>query len=145
MNSNEVIKLFLGILIAMLIFGLLSNSIIFCVFRRRKFDKVMARNYFCLLSITETLSLITMIPYRLSLSYNIMTFSRVSCQLVTFFLFYFPMVSTWLLVMINIERFIAIKYSTNLIFGKINFQIKIFVGMFMWNFIFHLFMLHSID
>ena len=123
----------------MAVFGFVFNMIIFAVFKRKKFDKASSRNFFCLMSITETLSLLTMLPYNLSvLGFDIMTYNSSACKIFTFTLFYFPILSTWLLVLINIERFVSIKYGSAVALGKIAFQLKILGALFLWNLVFYL-------
>ena len=123
----------------MAVFGLVSNMIIFAVFKRKKFDKAASRNYFCLMSITDALSLLSMLPYNLSvLGFDIMTHNSSACKIFTFTLIYFPILSTWLLVLINIERFVSIKYGSLVALGKQAFQMKILGALFACNLAFYL-------
>ena len=132
----------LGFLFAIIIpvflvsFGLLSNTIVFLVFRRKRFKKTVSRNFFCLMSITESIALSTLIPFNLP-GYNVeaLTFSEYSCKIFTFSGYFFPAVSSWLLVLINIERFISVKHRRIIVFGETWFQILILSILFVWNFI----------
>ena len=125
----------LAIPITMVAFGVTSNIVIFLVFLRKKFSKKLSRNYFCLMSITDVISLVTILPNNLSgYGINLFTLNQYACKIITFLEFFFPAISSWILVLCNIERMISVKHKNIIIFGQVWFQLTIFGGLFAWNF-----------
>ena len=123
------------ILLSLTLFGIACNAIVFAVFRRRTFNKVLARNYFCMLSLTEALSLSTIIPYNLPTdTFYFLLFDQYSCKIITFCGYFLPAVSSWLLALVSIERFVSVKYNHIHLLGCFGFQIFIFGSLFLWNF-----------
>ena len=125
----------LTIPITMVAFGVTSNIVIFLVFRRKKFYKKLSRNYFCLMSITDAISLLTILPNNLSgYGINLFILNQYACKVITFLEFFFPAMSSWILVLCNIERMLSVKYKNIILFGQVWFQLTIFGGLFALNF-----------
>ena len=119
-----------------LIIGVASNIVIILVFRRQKFKKTLPRNYFCIMSIMDALSLITISPYHLA-GYNgdILVYSEFTCKFITFTGYFLPAVSTWMLVLINAERLMSVYFKYIRIFGQFRFQVVSCGLIFLWNFV----------
>ena len=122
----------LAVPVAMVLFGLASNSIILVVFMRRRFNKSLSRNFFCFMSLTDTIALLTILVYnRLGFQLDILASSSVSCSLFTFMRYFFPALSNWLLVLINIERFLYVTHKHTCLLTKTWFMFCILI---FWNF-----------
>ena len=142
----DILTLNLTLSFILVLFGLTGNVIIFLVFRRSKFNKTLPRNYFCLLAFTEAISLISVVPYHLTVTgISIYTWNVYYCKILSFIGYFFPAVSSWLLVIINIERFISVNYKSIIIFGQISFQTTVVGALFMVNFIIYFTLVHGIN
>ena len=131
----DILTLNLALSFLMVVFGLMSNVVIFLVFKRSEFNKSLPRNYFCLLAITEAISLISIVPYHLTVSgIFIYTWNVYCCKIFSFIRYFFPAVSSWLLVIINIERFVSVNYKSIVIFGQQWFQTVSVGALLMLNF-----------
>ena len=133
----KIYELILGLAVpvAMVLFGVASNAVILVVFMRRRFKKSLSRNFFCLMSLTDTISLLTIFAYnRLGFEFDILTSSSVSCALFTFMSYFFPALSSWLLMLINIERYLHVTHKHTCLFAKTRFQLIMFCILIVWHF-----------
>ena len=100
--------------------GLITNSISFVIFSRKRFRNTIFSTYFRFYILFQTLNLILPINKMLELNMNIYVSqsSNFMCKL----RFFYPNVNFsnagWLLAIISIDRFICISYPTKFLFRK---------------------------
>ena len=119
------------------IFGILANVIIIVVLSRKAFDKTPSRSLLRILAASDLLAVLGIIPYygsAFGISLNsFVYYSNFCCKLAYFWLYYNPAVSSWLLVMISVERFIFIRYRKVTINQNRIFITCIVIFIFIWN------------
>ena len=136
-DSNENYNYFLTMICApiMFIFGIIGNLLIILVFSRMSQEKNTAKNYFCALAAIDALNTVLIIVYHPDAfqSYFI-CISQFTCKLTDFMAYFLPASTSWLLVMIGIDRLALIKYRSIKIFEKRTFQFSMICSIFLWNF-----------
>ena len=119
----------------MFVFGTFSNLIVFLVYIRKQFEK-NPRNFFCVLALNDIFSLFTSLSYNFAnVGINFLFSSLMTCQFFHFLGYFFPAISSWLLVLINIERLISIKYRKITWLYRFKFQAFIVFIVYFWNLI----------
>lgn len=105
--------LFLSILI---VFGIVGNIVSLVIWNRGKqskkyvcatYFKLVAFSDICVLVVPGTYELFRLYP----VSYSITKYSDFVCKGVTFGRLFFPQISTWLLVVLTVERLLSIVFS----------------------------------
>ena len=99
---------------ALLIFGLLGNLVGIILLRRKKLLKLATNQIYLSLFIMDSIYLISQVFQDTadSLGLDLRIISDLSCKIYSFWNFAFGPVSSFLLIYISIERFIAIKYKS---------------------------------
>ena len=120
---------------AMFIFGIAGNLVVIQVFSRRSFVRNTAKNYFCALAAVDALNSVIIIIYHPQAfqSYFI-CLSQFTCKLADFMAYFLPASTSWLLVMIGIDRLALIRYRSIKVFEKKIFQISMICAILLWNF-----------
>ena len=106
--------------------GLITNTLSFVVFSRKRFSNTIFSTYFRLYIIFQTLNLILPINQALELNFNIyfVKLSNFTCKFFTYLAFFNSSIPAWLLVLISIDRFISIAYPTKFLFkNTLKFQL----------------------
>jgi len=98
--------------ISLLTFGLLGNTIGFCVFSRRSLLKFPGRDIYRALAVMDTLYLIHVVLQYL-LYYNglgVRLLSSISCKLIRYMNYSVAPISAWLIVYLSIHKYISIRF-----------------------------------
>ena len=106
---------------AVSLFGLITNSISFVIFSRKRFQNTIFSTYFRLYLLFQTLNLILLpINKMLELNNNVY-FSKISnftCKLRFFYPNFNLANAAWLLIIISIDRYLSISHPTKFLFKK---------------------------
>ena len=112
--------------------GILGNFLILCIFiRKRGKRRTISSNGFCFcaLAITDTLALILMVMSSL-LNVQIVTNFDITCRLIKYTYYVFLELSSWSLVLLTVDRFIAVVFLFKYDYwSKKLTAIKIFIGL----------------
>ena len=133
--------------VLLIIFGMVMNVGVIVVFMRKRLKNSLSRNFFCLLSLNQILSLPTVFPFSIN-GYGIrilMLMNEYVCKSLTFLSFFFCAMCSWLLVLISLERLIFVNYKQIKVFKQTWFQWSIFGVIFAWNLIIYSFYSTFID
>lgn len=116
MNTQETVDLicflFLSIVIVSGIFGNIVSLVIWSKGRQSReyvcatYFKLVAVSDICVLAVAGTYELFRLYP----VSYNVAEYSDFVCKGVTFGRLFFPQISTWLLVVLTVERLLSITF-----------------------------------
>ena len=124
-----------------ILFGLIGNLIVFLIFSNKHMINLNIRNFFVLISITNSLGLIQFLQKFLihAFDLNIRIFSTFHCQFFGFLAYVFGPMSAWILVYISIERYFSIfNNSMYFIFKNQNFQYFIIFSIVFYNIFFYM-------
>ena len=139
MNFLDGIEYFFSMIYfpIVVIFGILANVIIIVVLSRKAFDKTPSRSLLRILAASDLSAVLGIIPYygsAFGISINsFVYYSNLCCKVAYFWLYYNPAVSSWLLVMISIERFISIRYRKVTLYQNKIFITCIVMFIAFWN------------
>ena len=126
---------------AIIMTGLITNTLTFVVFSRKRFKNTIFSTYFRFYIIFQTFNLVLPFNDVLELNFNI-NFSNLSnftCKISNFIEYYNFSIPAWLTVFISIDRFITIAYPDKfLIKNRFKFQLQIFFSIAIFNFFFYL-------
>lgn len=106
--------------ICIVVFGLLGNLICFVVFSRRKFKRISLNFLLRVMTITDSISLLQILPTYFKYSrfnFDIRTVSGLSCKMFVYFKYFICPVKGWILVIIAFERYLSVQYP-RLVFYK---------------------------
>jgi hypothetical protein len=113
--DTQIKNLRLSVPWVILTFGLIGNIIILIIFTKKLRRRNSNAFCFCALAISDTFSLIFML-FRAMLKTEILNNLNVTCKVVKFLYHYFLQVSSWCLVLLTLDRLIAVtfvfKYQT---------------------------------
>jgi hypothetical protein len=122
--------------IAITLIGLITNSISFVLFSRKRFQNTIFKTYFRMYVVFQTLNLILPINKMFELNLN-MYFSRLStfiCSLRFFYPNFNFSNDAWLLVVLSIDRYLSVSYPNKFLFRKNHlFQSFICCFIFLYN------------
>ena len=115
--------------------GLITNSISFVIFSRKRFQNTMFSTYFRFYLAYETVNLILPINkmFELNLGLYFSTISNFFCKLRQFFGYSGYAVSIWFLMIISLDRFLSISFPNKFLFRKKN-QFQILTSCFIIGF-----------
>ena len=120
----------------MLFIGLIGNVLIFLVYSQKRFKNSASTGYLKIVAVSDLLSIMTILPYGVTLAgITFLNINQLTCKIFTFFSYFFPTNSSWILTLLNIERMINIKYSTVKMLNRKSFQIMLLFFIFSWNLI----------
>ena len=126
--------------LAMLLTGLIGNVLIVLVYSRPKFKNSPSTGYLKIVAISDLLSIMTILPYGVAIAgITFLNINQLTCKIFTFFSYFFPTISSWILTLLNIERMISIKYSRVKMLNKKSSQIIFLFIIFSWNLIYYAF------
>ena len=116
--------------------GLITNSISFYIFSRKRFQNTIFSTYFRFLLLFQTLNLI--LPINKMLEWNFLIYlnriSKFFCIFRYFYAFYNYSNASWILVVISFDRYLSISYPTKfLIRKKQSFQLFICLFIVLFN------------
>ena len=139
---NDMTDFFLKILLqiviplVLIIFGTAMNVGVIVVFMRKRLRNTLSRNFFCLLSLNQILSLPTLFPLNINgHGLRMLMTNEYVCKAFTFLSFFFCSMCSWLLVLISLERLIFVNYKQISVFKQTWFQWSMVGAIFAWNFI----------
>ena len=130
-------NMFMNVIIpvAMFVFGTFSNLIVFLVYIRKQLKK-NPRNFFCILALNDILALFSSLSFNFAnFGINFLFSSLFTCQFFHFIGYFFPAISTWLLMLINIERLVSFRYNKITWLFRFKFQATIVFFVYIWNLI----------
>jgi hypothetical protein len=120
--------------------GLITNTLSFVVFSRKRFKNTIFSTYFRFYIIFQTLNLMYPIQKALRLNFNI-SFSNLqnfTCRLIYYFAYVSYSVPQWYLVLISIDRFLSISHSDKFLFkNKSKFQLLFSLFIIIMNICFY--------
>jgi hypothetical protein len=98
--------------VVILILGSLGNLLSFCVLLRANLRRYSTFCYLACLALVDTGVLITFCTNFISLHHfnNDIQNEPFACKLFSFCIYFLPQYSSWILIVINIDRVISIKY-----------------------------------
>ena len=124
------------IFVGLCLIGLIGNLIALVIFGRKKFANTIFSTYFRLLCLFNILTLLTRIDYFI-LVYGLKGFRdiiHVTCKLTYYFNYATSSISSWILVVISLDRFVSIVMPSKFMMRKkIQFQLLILAFVFICN------------
>ena len=111
---------------AICLIGLIGNILAIVVFSRKKFQNTIFSTYFRIMALFDILTLLFRIDYFLVINNlnGLRNISAVTCKIAFYFIYTLPALSTWILVLISLDRFFSIFLPTRfLLRKKIKFQL----------------------
>lgn len=112
---DEIRKIRLSLPWIIITFGLIGNILILVVFMQKLRRRNSNAFCFCALAISDSFALIFML-FRALLKSEILSNLNVTCKLIKYFYHIFLQISSWCLVLLTLDRFIAVifvfKYQT---------------------------------
>ena len=126
--------------------GCVGNVLVFYIFTRNSRRQMSA--YFRFMAITDTLNLIQIMNvfFPKNDSSNFRLISRFFCKFFNYFWYVFRPVSSWILIIMSIDRFLAIFYSKNSKYlKKINFQLLLCFVSTALNCVFYIIVIFTYD
>lgn len=98
----------------MLALGLLGNSIGFIVFSHKRMATHLGRNMYRSLAVVNSAYLVYIVLINLfeRIKLDVKLNSKLECKILTYFEFSVGAVSAWILVYISIEKYISIRFAT---------------------------------
>lgn len=105
--------------ICIVLFGLCGNLICFVVFSRRKFKRISLNFLLRVMTITDSISLLQILPTYFKYSrfnFDIGTVSAFSCKTFLYFKYFICPVKGWILVIIAFERYLSVQYPRLVIY-----------------------------
>ena len=121
--------------IVLIIIGIALNGIIFFVYTRKALFKTSAGFYFSVSAVVETLALLLgSLKFAINniFDYDMVTISTFMCKFMSSIIYILCQMSSWILVIISIDRLILIKYPYKFVgsrFIKIRMVFIISVSM----------------
>ena len=124
----------------LLVFGLFGNLIGLIVFRRKHMAHFSARLIYIALAIFDSLFLsCSIVRYFFSNeNINLLNFSKSTCKLYTYVLYFLSPISSWLLVFLSLNRFISIGHQQIRMTNKPTFQIWTITAIILYNLLFYM-------
>jgi hypothetical protein len=136
---DPVIFILLQIYTAFCLIGFIGNLLALIVFSRKKFQNTIFSTYFRILCSIDCLVLLNRIDYILWKN-EINTFrffSVVTCKLEIYISYLLPASSTWILLLISLDRLISIVKPSKFLFRKkIKYQLLACLALFAYNLLF---------
>ena len=101
-------------------FGVMANMLTFCVFCRKRFFKSSFCFYARIMTITDSLSIVSSLRSWPIFFYNddLDLFSPILCKFDVYFNVCFKSISTWILTLIIIDRLLSIVYANRFAFTR---------------------------
>jgi hypothetical protein len=130
-----MIKYFAYFYLISISFGLIGNFFSFLVFSRKQFNNTIFNVYFRLITITDSVSILTQLNYSLKIGFNIdiKLISNLSCKLLDYFIYSSCPISSYILVYISIDRMLNVTYPNEFQFRhkkRTQFSICSFIILF---------------
>ena len=119
--------------------GLVTNILSFIVFSRKKFKKTVFSIYFRFLIIFDTLALLVPINKFLELNLAIVISHNTTllCKIRMYYEFVITPISSWILVVISLDRYLGIAYPFGfVIHKKSKFQICVCLGILLFHLVY---------
>ena len=142
MNLILLRKISNHIFASICLIGFIGNILAIIVFSRKKYAKTIFSTYFRVLSIFDTLTILTRIDYFILVNQSqpLRLISNITCKFSLYFVYFMPASSTWILVLISLDRFVSIckpswKY---LIRNNPKYQLLACLCVVMYNFVFYI-------
>ena len=126
MNLYEIYELLSYIYFSICILGLIGNILAFISFCRKQYRKTIFSTYFRILSFIDIIVMLTRIDYFLKEFYynGLRTVSAFFCKLTMYIIYLMPSISSWIMVLIILDRFLSIVTPSKFLFRKtIKFQL----------------------
>lgn len=146
MTSNEnlidqfSVKLILGCIhVLIFIVGSISNCIAYLVFSRKYFQKTIFFVYFRFILIVDFMTLVSSIDYFLSFILGInLRSTTITCKILSYENYALPSISTWIIVVVSIDRVISVLKPTSFLIRKTSFfQLFTCILIFLYNALFY--------
>ena len=144
--KNDILIIVTKIYLLLIFFGIGGNILALIIFSRKKFHNTIFSIYFRFLCLFDTFAILFAIDDFISYHFNIYLkgISSFSCKFLMYLSYITPSVSTWMLVIISIDRVISIvKPSRLLIRKRVEFQIIICICVLLFNLIYYIQLLFS--
>lgn len=95
--------------------GIVFNLITILIFNRKKFSKNTMGFYYSIVALIDILSLIMLFLFffGISIDSDFVSISNISCKMINYWTRVFNQLSSWINVLITVDRLICIKYSNN--------------------------------
>lgn len=119
--------------------GLVTNILSFIVFSRKKFKKTVFSIYFRFLIIFDTLALLVPINKFLELNLAIVISHNTTllCKIRMYYEFVITPISSWILVVISLDRYLGIAYPFGFVMHKKSkFQIRVCLGILLFHLVY---------
>ena len=126
--------LLIGVL---LLTGFFGNSIGLIVFAGKRLKKFPTRKLYIALAIFDTIYLtFTVVDLLLrNMEIDLSAMSEFSCKIMNFIYFFFAPISSHVLVILSLNRFLSIQFKTITIINKVRFQVGVIILIIIYNMI----------
>ena len=132
--------------IVIAVVGVLCNVLIVVVYSQRRFVNSASTSLLKILALSDTLSIITLIPYGATISdITFLNINQLTCKIFTFVAYFFPTNSSWILTLLNMERMISIKYTYISAQNKRRLQMISILIITLWDLIYYAIHMPYID
>lgn len=130
--------------LALVLLGVVGNTLMFLVFRRPSLVKLSISAYFCFMAVFNSYVCLNWIRifFREQYEFNLLDVSQLTCKLLITTTYCSRSISAWLLVVAGIDRYVAIVYSTRFsVIRKPTFQLVTILVITFYNiaYYFHMF------
>ena len=115
-----IIRILYYVYAVVCLIGLIGNMLALIVFSRKKFQNSIFSTYFRILTIFDLLTLLIRVDYFFGKFFNISlrNFTDWSCKLMYFLIYCIPAISSWMLCLISLDRYISIVKHNKFLFRK---------------------------
>ena len=132
----DILKILLVLVtpVVLILVGTVMNIGVIIVFMRKSLRNTLSRNLFCVLVLNQTVALYATFPFNLeAFGIRLLTLNYPFCKVFTFLTFFFCAMSSWLLVLISLERLFFVNYKQIKVFKQIWFQRLVICILLAWN------------
>ena len=132
----EFLKVLLVIVtpVVLILIGAVMNTGVIVIFMRKSMRNTLSRNLFCALALNQTFALYATFPFNLeAYGIRLLTLNYLLCKALTFLTFFFCAMSSWLLVLVSLERLFFVNYKQIKVFKQVWFQWLVMCVVLAWN------------